>query len=399
MLDNLAHPSWTEPESVTEFESDPPAEPQGETTWQAGDALDAEDAVLPRSRRAARAEHAVRAAQASNAGKTRTSAKDVSEKTRRKRASAQAITDLIEHDEKTGAVAMGAGSGFTPTFGASRHERQWIIDSLGGFYENSQITDVLAQVKGGKEATVYCCAAHPSLGVSCLAAKVYRPRMFRTLSNDAAYREGSGPVDEQGKALHKKREMRAIAKKTKVGQELLHGSWLFNEYRTMTTLYEAGVLVPKLYAFGNNAMLMEYLGEPGAPAPTLSEVRLDPDEARVLFDQLIDSVRRMLACNRVHADLSAYNVLYWEGQVRIIDFPQAVDPLYNPSAYTFFRRDVQRLCQYFARYRIHVDAVELANQLWASHMPGEGNDIQGELLARVNTHAPAHVHASVPQRT
>mgnify|MGYP000925870685 CR=1 FL=1 len=52
------------------------------------------------------------------------------------------------------------------------------------------ITDVLHQVKGGKEATVYCCAAHPSTGVDLIAAKVYRPREFRQLRNDAQYRQG-----------------------------------------------------------------------------------------------------------------------------------------------------------------------------------------------------------------
>src|SRR6266496_672663 len=114
------------------------------------DNFEIDDELPQRSKRARRATN----------GKTRPD-----DKGKRKRASARVIADLIEHDDKTSAVAMGAGSGFTPTFGASRHERQWIIDSLGGFYENSQIMDVVAQVKGGKEATVYCCAAHPTLGV------------------------------------------------------------------------------------------------------------------------------------------------------------------------------------------------------------------------------------------
>jgi RIO kinase 1 len=335
------------------------------------DDFDGEDDVLPHSRRAAR-ETDPRAARGPQKGK------------RAKRASAQVLADLIEHDDKTGAVAMGAGSGFTPTFNASRHERLWLIDSLGTFHETNQIMDILAQVKGGKEANVYCCTAHPSTGAAYLAAKVYRPRMFRTLKNDAAYREGSGPVDEQGKALLKKRELRAVAQKTNFGLAVLHGTWLFNEYQTMTTLFNAGALVPKPYAFAENAILMEYLGEPYAPAPTLDQVALPTDEARSLLDQLIESVSIMLGNNRVHGDLSAFNVLYWEGEVRIIDFPQAVDPLYNPSAYMFFMRDVKRLCQYFGRYGIRTNPVQLAEKIWARHMPGHGEDIQGELLARID---------------
>ena len=39
-------------------------------------------------------------------------------------------------------------------------------------------------------------------------------------------------------------------------------------------------------------------------------------EARTLFDRLMENVRLMLEHHLVHADLSAYNVLYWEGPRR-----------------------------------------------------------------------------------
>ena len=75
----------------------------------------------------------------------------------------------------------------------------------------------------------------------------------------------------------------------------------------------------------------------------------------------------MLACHRVHADFSAYNVLYFKGQFKIIDFPQAVDPRYNPDAWELFVRDVERICQYFQRYKIQQDAQALASDLWSQY--------------------------------
>ena len=42
-------------------------------------------------------------------------------------------------------------------------------------------------VKSGKEATVYCCQAHPSTGAKLLAAKVYRSRNNRSFKNDVIY--------------------------------------------------------------------------------------------------------------------------------------------------------------------------------------------------------------------
>ncbi|RPJ47324.1 MAG: hypothetical protein EHM21_08225, partial [Chloroflexi bacterium] len=102
-----------------------------------------------------------------------------------------------------------------------------------------------------------------------------------------------------------------------------------------------------------------------SPAPTLNQVNLTAAEAHDMFARLVDDLAIMLENHRVHADLSAYNILYWEGQFKIIDFPQAVDPRRNPDAPALFIRDVERVCQYFARYRIHPDAHRLANDLWS----------------------------------
>src|SRR5205085_7289278 len=87
-------------------------------------------------------------------------------------------------------VRLGTEAVFNPTFLSSKHEREWILNYLGHFYDDKQISDVLSRVKSGKEATVYCCAAHPGTGLELIAAKVYRPRMFRQLRNDSRYRQG-----------------------------------------------------------------------------------------------------------------------------------------------------------------------------------------------------------------
>jgi hypothetical protein len=89
---------------------------------------------------------------------------------------------------------QGGEDVFNPTFSSSRYEREWILNYLGEFYQDHHITDVLHQVKGGKEATVYCCAAHPSTGLQLLAAKIYRPQVFRAMRNDALPRGRAVPT-------------------------------------------------------------------------------------------------------------------------------------------------------------------------------------------------------------
>lgn len=267
-------------------------------------------------------------------------------------------------------------TGFRPTYKASHHDQGelvWLVDALQGFYADKLIDDVLRAVKGGKEANVYQCSAHISTGVSFLAAKVYRPGKHRSLKNDAMYREGRGVIGEDGKTItsRDKRMGRAVQKMTRFGQQLRIGSWIGHEYETLRLLGDAGVDVPRLYALGEGAILMEYLGDEDGPAPTLHDVDLDRDEAQGLFDRAMGNIERMLACHRVHADLSAYNILYWRGAIKVIDLPQAVDPRINRHAEKLLFRDVERVCQYFYRQGVTSDAPALADDIWSRYMRGD----------------------------
>lgn len=256
-------------------------------------------------------------------------------------------------------------SAFNPTFSSSRYERTWILNYLGPFYDKQLIADVLHKVKGGKEATVYCCAGGVKAEMELVAAKVYRPRQLRNLRNDALYRQGREVLGARGQPLRDRRALQAVRAGTRKGKEMAHTSWLAHEYASLQLLHAAGVHVPRPVAFANNTILMEYVGDLQTPAPTLHSVRLTAKAAWPLFEALLHDVEVMLACGRVHADLSAFNVLYAGGDYRIIDFPQAVDPAVHPSAYPLFERDVTRLCQYFARYRIAADPLALAADIWA----------------------------------
>ncbi|HYO49327.1 MAG TPA: RIO1 family regulatory kinase/ATPase [Chloroflexia bacterium] len=270
-----------------------------------------------------------------------------------------------------------AGDSFKPSFGSmtssgnhlSKHEKEWIMTYLGAFYKDHLISDVMRRVKGGKEATVYVCQAGTALGTDLVAGKVYHPRAFRNLSNDMIYRQGREIMDGEGRAMRGKREQRAMANKTRFGQELRHMTWLGNEYGIMQQLHKAGVDLPQPFAQGENAILMEYIGDEVSAAPALNQVSLPKGEARQLFDRLVHNVELMLSLDHVHGDLSAYNILYWEGEVKLIDFPQAVNIYVNPHAYPLLVRDVERLCQYFAKYGITADAQDLTKTIWARCIP------------------------------
>jgi RIO kinase 1 len=265
---------------------------------------------------------------------------------------------------------IGAESVFRPTFTGSRYERFWILNFLGHFYDDKQIADVLRRVKGGKEANVYCCEGHPDTGLDLIAAKVYRPRAFRQLRNDTRYRQGRALLDDRGKVVRNSGLLYAVRKKTAVGKALEHTSWVEHEYQTLLTLWQSGADVPQPISRGNSTILMEYLGEVDTPARTLHSVSLPREAVPPLFDQLMHNVALMLQHGLVHGDLSAFNVLYWDGEIRLIDFPQVVEARSNPEAFPIFRRDIARLCQYFARHGMETDPAPLAADLWQRyHLP------------------------------
>lgn len=259
---------------------------------------------------------------------------------------------------------------FNPTFLAHQRDRPWVLSSLSHFYEDDLITDVLGVASSGKEATVYCCAAHPGTGYAYLAAKVYRPRMFRSLRNDATYREGRAHYDETGKEISRARYQRSKSRSER-GRSAQVSSWIAYEYQTQLRLHNAGADVPRPLAQIGNAVLMEYVGDVGEPAPTLRMVELEPEEARPLYERLLRNIELFLACDRVHGDLSAYNILYWRGEATIIDFAQALDPRYSEVIYTLLDRDLRRVCEYFAHYGIESDATALALDLWERYMRAE----------------------------
>jgi RIO kinase 1 len=268
------------------------------------------------------------------------------------------------------AQTTGLEGGFSTTYQPGLFEQGWLLESLRQFYDMNLLTDVLARVKGGKEANVYRCAAHPTAGVSLLAAKVYRPRMFRNLRNDKVYREGRPILKSNGKVVKETdhRVMRAIGKKSAFGEQVSHTSWLMYEYTTLERLYQAGAAVPKPFAAGENAIMMGFCGDEQMAAPALNEVALEQDEAKVLFAEVLRNIEIMLQNGLVHGDLSAYNILYWEGSITLIDFPQVTSIQSNTQAYSILARDITRVCDYFLEQGVMCDAGELLNDLWRRYV-------------------------------
>ena len=248
------------------------------------------------------------------------------------------------------------------TFGA----HLWLEASPGRWLEAGTerlVEDVDIVIGDGKEATVHRCVADSHVGFEWAVAKVYRAQKFRAFSNASKYLHG--------KRLRDKRSQRAIEGKTRRGREIAHRMWIEREWETMVRLWDAGADVPQPYARTTDSILMEYVGDASSPAPLLLRVKLAGPELKLAFERLLHNVELLLSCDRVHGDLSAYNVLWWQGQPMIIDMPQSVEASSGPDAYELLRRDIANLCSYFERRGLQCDATKIAASLWNRWLAGK----------------------------
>jgi serine/threonine-protein kinase RIO1 len=149
-------------------------------------------------------------------------------------------------------------------------------DTASAFMDSGYIAGEGRIVKRGKEASVLCCPAHPSLGVEYVALKVYKDQEFRNFRNDA----------------------------------------------------------------------------------------------RRVYDEIVDAIDGMLRCGVIHGDLSAFNILYDGEHPVLIDFPQSVRVTTHDNPYGLFRRDVENVVAHFGRYGLD-GADRLADEIWERYyLPG-----------------------------
>jgi len=81
-------------------------------------------------------------------------------------------------------------------------------------------------------------------------------------------------------------------------------------------------------------------------------------EAAAVFADVVANLRAIQKAKLVHADMSEYNLLWWGGQVVVIDVGQAVT-LDHPRAAEWFKRDVGNVARFFRRLRIDVTPASL----------------------------------------
>lgn len=236
--------------------------------------------------------------------------------------------------------------------------------------DHAAVDTELGVLKTGKEADVHLVerAVPGTDRRSVLAAKRYRTPEHRMFHRDAGYLEG--------RRVRRSREMRAMARRTEFGRDLMAGQWADAEFGALARLWSDGVAVPYPVQVAGTELMMEFIGTPdGTAAPRLAQLRPDAAELRSLWDQLVDTLRAVARNGWTHGDLSAFNLLVHDGRLVLIDLPQVVEVVANPRGPEFLRRDVARVGEWFLGHGLppevgHPDALHAELLVTLGMTPG-----------------------------
>jgi len=123
--------------------------------------------------------------------------------------------------------------------------------------------------------------------------------------------------------------------------------WAEKEMRNLKRMYSAGIPCPLPVALKNHVLIMSLIGEGGQAAPRLKNAELNASQMRDAYGQLVLLMRKLFhTCRLIHADLSEYNILYFQGKLFIIDVSQSVEHD-HPHSMEFLKKDVENMTRYF----------------------------------------------------
>merc|ERR1719454_1282104 len=220
------------------------------------------------------------------------------------------------HTARNSAVASERKAAASKNYGLTGDSRatvDQVLDPrtmlvLSKFLKNGVFQAIHGCISTGKEANVYYAVAPGGLE---RAVKVYKTSIL-VFKDRARYVEG---------------EYRFRHGYCKGNPRKMVAQWAEKEMRNLKRIKAAGIMCPEVIEVRQNVLVMEFLGRDGNAAPRLKDAPgIDAEEWTELYVQCAVMMRRLMQeCRLVHGDLSEYNMLYFNGDIYIIDVSQSTE--------------------------------------------------------------------------
>ena len=197
--------------------------------------------------------------------------------------------------------------------------------------------EIIGPLEVGKESNVFVAKK----GKKKLIIKIYRvqnadfKRMFTYIKQDPRY-----------DFLKNKR------------REIIF-AWTQREYKNLLRAKKGKVRVPKALYWKYNIILEEFIGDEEA-APPLKDTR--PANPEQFLKEIIKQMTLLYQSGLVHGDLSAFNILNFNGDPVLIDFSQST-LVRTPNSLELLERDVKNVLQFFRKLGVKADFEETLEKI------------------------------------
>jgi len=213
-------------------------------------------------------------------------------------------------------------------------------------------------------------------------------KVFKTTLNEFKTREKYIRDDYRFKDRFSKQNPRKI----------IH-MWAEKELHNLTKMAKGGIRVPEAVLLKKHVLVMSFIGEEGRPAPKLKDAadRMSENDLLTAYGQVVEMMTQLYnVCHLVHADLSEYNILWWDKECWFIDVSQAVEPI-HPNGLDFLFRDCTNICNFFSKRGLSIPASWELFSLVSGLQLSDGSD--AELLTQIRGYQKKQASQSIIKDT
>lgn len=204
---------------------------------------------------------------------------------------------------------------------------------------NNQVLErVNGIVSTGKEAVILHADSDPNYTGELILPKECAIKIFKTTLNEFKQRDRYIKDDYRFKDRFSKQNNRTVI-----------NMWAEKEMHNLMRMQKFNINCPEVVVLKKNLLVMSFIGDNNMAAPKLKYATLNDAELICAYDEVVDIMCRLYNdAKLVHADLSEYNILWYDDKCWLIDVAQAVEPG-HPSALEFLMRDCDNISTFFTR--------------------------------------------------
>ncbi|XP_068141546.1 serine/threonine-protein kinase RIO3 [Drosophila tropicalis] len=183
---------------------------------------------------------------------------------------------------------------------------------------------------------------------------------------------------------------------SKQNHRVIINMWAEKEMHNLMRMQNIGLNVPDVVILKKHILVMRFIGDNQNAAPKLKEARLSSAELSCAYEEIVAAMYKLYNEGKlIHADLSEYNILWYESKCWFIDVAQSVEPE-HPSALEFLMRDCGNIVNFFEKRGL--TNIYTKEQLFEYITDLNAETHNAAMLERIHIRGPSIHQATAPNQ-